>query len=196
MYSTPLKKYLCGVASVVLTASLNAQQSYLWHEKSPLALGKGVEPLALFAQMLYPVELDQPERLDATGQTSEFREVRSEADFLSAQAMDFGIEARYKMVHGNLNTASSSMDFYSSDSFNWFAKVTLDFGRFEIRNPRLTTNALNVLAQNNPALFREKFGTQFIRAERRQAVFTATFSVNHVSSEAIHTFPRGSEDWW
>jgi hypothetical protein len=152
--------------------------TYRYHPRLTLALGRGVSPNDLFAPKegcidFVPMRLDPGPPLTTFSQTY----VTSDRSLYESIGYELRAEAAYLDASANAGIKATSARTTDAHSVRVVVTATTDFGRWGLKaGASLTEDAKRRVA--DPAGFAKFCGTEFVSIERRGASVAAVLTVN------------------
>jgi hypothetical protein len=179
-----LVAFWCIQHSVIASAS----QVYYWHPSTILRIGACFDPRDLTDAKRSAIAYDATEDVDvpkggSAAATFTSGVLTNTHDLLDTLKIDADMSAHYLMFSGGGHLHDYEKQHFSSDSLTWYLQAFCDYGRSVVKSPRLTPEAQQLAAK--PDEFRNAFGTHFVFQQRKAAMITVVFSVNHLSTETI-----------
>jgi hypothetical protein len=181
-------KLTLGITTIVFCTAMSVSaEVYQYHPKSPLRIGGGFNPLR--ADRAFPdcIEPTKPERLSEAPPETTFDAslVRTRKELYHHLQIDASLSASYGLFSA---AASFSLDqeySFSENDVMWTVRATTDYGRYAIRNPRLTAEAQRL--SRDPSAFEERCGREYVSQERRIAHAVAVYHFHNLTeSERRH----------
>ncbi|RVH37679.1 hypothetical protein [Sinorhizobium meliloti] len=175
-------------ASVLIWATLMTlpfdafATEYKYHPATTMRLGAGVDPKRPFDAYPYCFQF-KDKRVENTNLNVRLdaRLLKSRRELIETLNMSLSLSGSYGLFEGGGSASFDSRYEFSSDTFVWAIYAFNDYGRLEVVDEQLTTEAQSFLSRKEFEKFATRCGTEVITQEKRLAQVTAIFSLRNVS---------------
>lgn len=170
---------LIAVCLSMQMKSAQAEGSYDYHHKSPLALGRGFDPKSPLRVYAIPCIVSKGrENIDTSGAANiEIKTsiVRSQEEYYRETGFSANLDAHFQFFSGGASYSNSKTFSSSEDALTWIVKAEIIFGRYRLKEPSLSEHANKILAKaaQFTAMCGPEFGAQETRGARALVVFNA-----------------------
>lgn len=169
-----------------------AQEYQSYHPRSPLTLGGGYDPRRPTEPFVVScIEHDGEEPIDSgagpspgntIGASGNLRTnfVRTQRQLSEAVGFSASAEAHATLFSGSASTSSSTSSTLEEDSLTWVVRQHITFGRFRMKNPRLSVTGRALTG--SPEQFFDQCGTHFVAQIERGSSISLVFSVRGLTA--------------
>lgn len=176
--------------SLVFCSQIFAAE-YGYHEGLSLRLGGGLDPADLTESRQECVQFDAESRVDGSGSRGtsfDLTMIESKKDLYSK--LGFSAEASAQAFFAKGNAKASYLDQFEfhEDSINFAIIGRVDYGRVQMKNPRLKPEFKKVIEEGSHVSFSWSCGTHFVTEETRGASVIAMFSIRKSSEKHKRQF--------
>lgn len=162
---------------------------YEYHPSSPLHIAGGFDPLNPFELTLPCVEYDSIQNVDTEGAVKTrftLSLVKSREELYKHLQVSASLSANYYFYSGGGGFEMDDESSFHADSLTWIVKAGSDYGRYLLKNPRLSTLAQGFIDRGEHDEFARRCGTEAVLEQRKGAMIASIFTLENLSSENKH----------
>jgi hypothetical protein len=161
--------------------------SYLSSRDNSLALGRGFDPVDPQREYQPCIAFQGESWVDGAIVDSRvaIEEIETRNELYRTIGFDASASARNQFINARSTFSRSTSQSFLDDSFTFVVSANIDFGRFQMNNPRLVSEMQALVSQGRSADFLARCGSMYVSSVRKGLRYSLIYTVDNLSRSEV-----------